>query len=188
MNLNIIGISAISIIFLFLGYFVWDSSSPTLIPSVPGFLVAVDTRKTSHYIQSKTGDASMKTELTRRRAIQAAGRLDYSKIKETRTSSGSTNGVLETFFLTSICPKLKCISSCITGHIDGGDPTSLSNQFIDGGDPFSNPFCFIDGGTLSNTCITGHIDGGDSTSLSNQFIDGGDPFSNPFCFIDGRNP
>ena len=187
MNLNIIGISAISIIFLFLGYFVWNSPNPKLIPSVPGFLVAIDTGKT-HHIQSKTGDASMITELRRRRAIQAVGRIDHSKIKETRTSTGSTSGALETFFLTSICPKLKCISSCISGNIDGGNPTSLFNQFIDGGHPNSDPFCFINGGLISNTCISGNIDGGNPTSLFKQFIDGGHPNSDPFCFIDGKNP
>ena len=36
-------------------------------------------------------------------------------------------------------------NTCISGNIDGGNPTSLFNQFIDGGHPNSDPFCFIDG-------------------------------------------
>jgi hypothetical protein len=55
-------------------------------------------------IQSKTGDASMATERTRRRAIQGDGRLNAQKLKETRTSTGSTTGAVETFFLSSVCP------------------------------------------------------------------------------------
>jgi hypothetical protein len=55
-------------------------------------------------IQSKTGDASMATERTRRRAVQADGRLNPRKLKETRTSTGSTTGAVETFFLSSVCP------------------------------------------------------------------------------------
>ena len=54
-------------------------------------------------IQSKNGDASMATELSRRRAIQEASRSTPYKLKESRTTTGSATGVIETFLLTSIC-------------------------------------------------------------------------------------
>ena len=51
-------------------------------------------------IQSKTGDASLATERTRRTTIQSATSPDLYKLKETRTSSGSTTGAIETYFIT----------------------------------------------------------------------------------------
>jgi len=54
------------------------------------------------YIQSKHGDASMATELARRRTVQRVGRLDPDKIKESRTSTGAATGAVETFFITSL--------------------------------------------------------------------------------------
>jgi hypothetical protein len=54
-------------------------------------------------IQSKNGDASMATELSRRRVIQEASSSTPYKLKESRTTTGSATGVIETFLLTSIC-------------------------------------------------------------------------------------
>lgn len=72
-------------------------------PTIPQLLVPQQVGKTRS-IQSKTGDASMATEKNRRRAIQGVGRIHPSKIRESRTSSGSSTGAMETFMLTSICP------------------------------------------------------------------------------------
>jgi hypothetical protein len=55
-------------------------------------------------IQSKTGDASMATEARRRQTIQGASCDELYKLKESRTTSGSATGAIETYFLTSICP------------------------------------------------------------------------------------
>jgi hypothetical protein len=57
----------------------------------------------SKLIQSKTGDASLRTELNRRRTIQTIGM--HSAPKETRYTTGSSTGAIETYFLTSITPK-----------------------------------------------------------------------------------
>lgn len=72
----------------------------------------------SRSLQAK-GDASLHTELLRRRTIQRVGRLDYSKIKESRTQFGSTTGAIETFMITGIgnLPKQGCVSDII---YDGG--------------------------------------------------------------------
>jgi len=64
-------------------------------------------------IQSKTGDASMATERTRRRAIQHVGKINPKKLKETRTSSGSTTGIIETYFITSTCTSFEDCSTPI---------------------------------------------------------------------------
>jgi hypothetical protein len=53
-------------------------------------------------IQSKTGDASLATERIRRRTIQSATSNDLYKLKETRTSTGSTTGAVETYFITDM--------------------------------------------------------------------------------------
>jgi hypothetical protein len=55
-------------------------------------------------IQSKNGDASMATEARRRRAIQGASCEELYKLKESRTTTGSATGAIETYFLTSVCP------------------------------------------------------------------------------------
>jgi hypothetical protein len=51
---------------------------------------------------NKNKDASLYTELKRRQAIQTVGRLEFSKIKETKTQKGSTTGYLESFIITGI--------------------------------------------------------------------------------------
>lgn len=55
-------------------------------------------------IQSKTRDASMATEARRRRTIQGATCEELYKLKESRTTTGSATGAIETYFLTSVCP------------------------------------------------------------------------------------
>lgn len=70
---------------------------------------------------NKNKDASLYTELKRRQAIQTVGRLNFSKIKETKTQKGSTTGYLESFLITGIC-----------------DP--LPDTIYDGGNP-NNEFC-----------------------------------------------
>lgn len=100
-----IGLGLLGIIVSYFGYYVLNISSLKKIPVRTGLLVAQDTGKTKH-IQSKTGDASMRIELNRRRAIQAIGKLNPSSIKETVHQKGSTAGALESFFITAICPPL----------------------------------------------------------------------------------
>lgn len=80
-------------------------------------------------LQAK-GDASLHTELLRRRTIQRVGRLDYSKIKESRTQIGSTTGAIETFMITGICELPSCIC-----------PPDI---ILDGGGAVSN-YCPVDG-------------------------------------------
>lgn len=103
LNLNTIVVTAVS---GFIAYLVYQSLKPRpsmFAPERSGLLVAQDTGK-SKQIQSKTGDASMRTELTRRRTIQTSGKSDTFKIKEATYQKGSTTGAVETFMLSSVCP------------------------------------------------------------------------------------
>jgi hypothetical protein len=89
--------------FIYAGYIAWSTPIPIAFnPIRSGLLVAQDTGK-SKQIVSKTGDASMQTELSRRRAIQTNGRLT----NKFNANLGSISGAIETYMLTSIC-SCKC--------------------------------------------------------------------------------
>jgi hypothetical protein len=103
MDLNTICIAFMGSIFLYAAYQFWKDKPSRNLVTPWGEQVG----RTKH-IQSKNGDASMATERLRRRAVQASGRDDHAKIKESRTSTGSVTGAVETFFITSQwLPKLK---------------------------------------------------------------------------------
>ena len=78
--------------------------SPFAAPQRSGLLVAQDTGK-SKQIQSMTGDASMAIERRRRQTIQASGKANPSKLKEATYQKGSTTGAVETYMLSSVCPR-----------------------------------------------------------------------------------
>ena len=102
-------------------------------------------------IQSKTGDASMATELSRRRAIQQSGRISKGKLKETRTSTGSTTGAYETFFLTAICPIICAVCPQLESVIfDGGDALDDYCPILDG--DYENSIYYDGGGIDTQIC------------------------------------
>lgn len=83
-------------------------------------------------IVSKTGDASMATEYKRRRAIVGSNSCSNNP---KFSFSGSTNGSLETYFLSSLCPSFKQVSSTLVDIVyDGNDAYTQSNNILDGGD------------------------------------------------------
>ena len=95
--MDFIGITALGALTIYIGYVI--NKPQPLVSTTPWNEQIGKTRS----LQAK-GDASMNTELIRRRAIQAVGRLDYSKLKETRTQMGSATGAFETFMLSTVCP------------------------------------------------------------------------------------
>jgi len=127
MDANIICITLLGIVSLYFGFIAYNMYTKP-VQSIPFFPWGQETGKT-HHIQSKNGDASMVTELLRRRAIQGSGRLQKSKLKETRTLLGSTTGAVETFMLTSICPVPCC--SPYDAIFDGGDDTANFCPILD---------------------------------------------------------
>ena len=78
-------------------YLIYSSLKPKVLPFIPqrsGLLVAQDTGK-SKVNQSKTGDASLFIQKTRRAAIRSSG----TPSKETHTQLGSTTGAIETYLV-----------------------------------------------------------------------------------------
>lgn len=128
MDLNTIFLSLFGLMFAYAGYTILTTPTPvTFNPVRSGLLVAQDTGK-SKQIQSKTGDASLRIERVRRRAIQGNGRLHKSRIRETRTQMGSTTGAIE-MMITGICPNLNFYDVIL----DGGDELAEYCEFVGDG-------------------------------------------------------
>ena len=130
MNLNVICIGLMSLI---LAYAFYSIPAAPVKPSLPFMLAPQQVGRTKH-IQSKSGDASMFTEKSRRRAIIHAMAGKRNTIKETRVSTGSTNGSLETFFLTSIVnnPISDVVEKICYSIFDAGGVESEYCYVVDG--------------------------------------------------------
>jgi hypothetical protein len=102
MDLNTISLGLLSLPILYLVY-LYFTLPATVVLQKPQFLWGEQVGRTRS-IQSKNGDASMATEMTRRRTIHVHGKQNPSAIKERTHGKGSGTGAIETFFLTSICP------------------------------------------------------------------------------------
>jgi len=138
----------LSLLGLFIGYNVLNYYlTPTNVyqPPIGALPVPIEVGKSKIYV-SKERDASMRTEYMRRRTIIGSNSGPIKKFGY----SGSTNGSLETFFLSSILPT--GIATSIFGNnimLDGGSATNVPTLILDGngaanpGDP-SN--VFLDGG------------------------------------------
>ena len=100
-------------------------------------------------IVSKTGDASMSTEYRRRRAIIGSNSCGISP---KFSHQGSTNGSLETYFLSSMCPTfVKDVFNQITYVLDGGNAESEFSDVVDGNEPHEFT---IDGGNAETNNFT----------------------------------
>ena len=143
MDLNLIALGLLSIPFLYLTY-LYFTLPKEVVPTKPAALWGEQVGRTRS-IQSKTGDASMATELSRRRAIQQSGRLNKGKLKETHTSTGSSTGAVETFFLSAICPVF-CPCPILPSVIfDGGD---IDDEFCPILDGEHEQYIYYDGGGI----------------------------------------
>jgi hypothetical protein len=111
--------------FMTYAYFQFDKPPPNMLPWVP-----IDVRKSKVYV-SKTRDASMYTERSRRAAI-------ISNRPQSFNFKGFTNGVVE-YYLTGILasPFLP-------------DPPPISDVIWDGGNASTNFSVIIDGGNAGS--------------------------------------
>jgi hypothetical protein len=166
MNINAI---VVALLITIIGLYSWKAFSmgdkiPSQLPWVP-----IDVNKPRSFV-NQTRDAGMFTERTRRVAIISNPQPFYG-------FKGSTNGSLESNFLTSICVCPSKGPICPTdGYVidDGGNATSDVCDYIDGNgnDPLDG------GGAGPNACDTGGCqsleidDGGDATAENCDYIDG----------------
>lgn len=97
-------------------------------------------------IVSKTGDASMATEYRRRRAIIGSNSCG---VTPKFSHSGSTNGSLESYFLSSMCPTFVRQAAVCTSIFDGGNANSEFCNILDG----NGGNVIVDGGyAITNVC------------------------------------
>jgi hypothetical protein len=155
-----IGVIILSFIILVGGIHLWNVYSTQVKepPKLPGLLVPQQVGKSKH-IQSKTGDASMATEWVRRRAISGVSycgntlSLTKKAIRETRVSTGSTNGYLESYMISGLCA-IKGLAVPVAvpfPEYDGGNAYDVGVVPFDsgdynGGDAFTQPPNEYDGG------------------------------------------
>ena len=121
---------------LIIAYAFYSIPAAPVQPSLPYMLAPQQVGRTKH-IQSKSGDASMFTEKSRRRAIIYGMGGKRDTIKETRVSTGSTNGSLEAYFLTSIASPPIATLSDVVGKIcysifDAGGVENEYCEILDG--------------------------------------------------------
>lgn len=141
MDLNTIALGVLSILFTYTAYSVWKRTRPVVHKTLitPWGEQVGRTRP----IQSKTGDASMATERTRRKTIFTSNRMYPEKVKESRTTTGSTTGAVETFGITGLCPAV------LIDLLLQGNESESNNCIILDGD--SGEEIVYDGGNADTT-------------------------------------
>ncbi len=142
MDLNTIAVGVLTILFTYGVYYAWKETRPVVQKTLitPWGEQVGRTRP----IQSKTGDASMATERTRRKTIFTSSRMYPEKIKESRTTTGSVTGAIETFFLTGMCPPV------LIDLILQGDGVSDENCLVLDGTSGTN--VYDAGGVTTTVC------------------------------------
>jgi len=137
MYLNLIGLGLLSLFIGTLVYYSWIPISTNINPVRSGLLVAQDTGKTKQIV-SKTGDASMVTEKTRRCVIKK----NHSYNPTFSSNLGSLSGAVETFFITAVC-------------VDGRGLCSQDIIFDGGG--ADDEFCPVEGNIIYDAGGVGTI-------------------------------
>ena len=129
----------LSLVGLFIGYnLLKHYFTPTDIyqPPIGALPVPIEVGKSKVYV-SKERDASMATETKRRRAIIGS---NSCAVSPKFGYSGSTNGSLETFFISGLCPTfIKDSIQTVCTLYSGGDATNDAQKILDGGDAVDNP-------------------------------------------------
>ena len=125
MTINLITLIVSATILLVAGYFSYNPKPEFKIPNMRDFPFNQSTGK-EKLIQSKTGDASLYTETTRRKAIASAYRPDWccptKVIKESTHTKGTTSGAVEAHILSAFGRIVNCnICDEIIYDGDGGE-------------------------------------------------------------------
>lgn len=142
----------LSLLGLFIGYNVLNYYlTPTNVyqPPIGALPVPIQAGKSKIYV-SKERDASMATEMRRRRAVIGS---NSCAVHPKFGYSGSTNGSLETFFISGLCPTFikDNVQKICTSIFDGGNAESEFCSIVDG----NGGDVIIDGGYAdTNVCAT----------------------------------
>lgn len=144
----------LSLFGLFIGYNVLKYyTTPTNVyqPPIGNLPVPIEVGRSKIYV-SKERDASMATEIKRRRAIIGGNSCALSP---KFGYSGSTNGSLETFFISGLCPTfVKDSIQTICTLYDGGDAEIESQNILEGGNADNNSQAVeIDLGNANTTTV-----------------------------------
>jgi hypothetical protein len=118
-NLVLIGLMVVAVgLHLSHAFFSLDKPPPSQLPWVP---ISVGKQRSFH---SQTRDASLYTQTARRLAIINGG---YS-----HTDKGSSNGSLEYYFLTALCPARPVVCPVYINEVeDGGNANTESCVVFD---------------------------------------------------------
>lgn len=146
-NINTIFLSLMG---LFIGYNVLNyylTPKDIYQPPIGALPVPIEVGKSKIYV-SKERDASMATEIKRRRAIIGSNSGPIKKFGY----KDSTNGSLETFFLSSIWPTgVPFVPQACTSIFDGGNANDEFCYVLDG----NGGDVVVDGGYANtNVCST----------------------------------
>lgn len=147
-NLGILGLLAV-VFGLHITYAYFSIDKP---PAPHPLLVPIQVGKTKTYV-SQTRDAGMFIEKARRCAIINSGRGGATTFKQ----KGSTNGSLEYFFLTGVCPGRPlelpvCPPNPESVIWSNGDADDVICDIVDAGGAFGGYEVVDGGGAFGNVC------------------------------------
>ena len=176
LNTICIGLLILPILYGFYIYYTQPSAPP-----MPKALWGEQVGR-SKYIQSKTGDASLFTQSTRRTATKNGG-----------FQLGFMTAAIDYFFISRFCPCTKipvpiCKCKCCDVMDGGNGAARILDDFLDGGGAGSSfSDCNMDGGEVINGTTCQLTDGGDgSARLLQGMLDGGKAGTNFVeCTTDG---
>lgn len=170
MDLNLICIGLLSLPLLY-GVYMYFTQPKFELPKMPKSLWGEQVGK-SKQIQSKTGDASLFIQGSRRNATKNGG-----------FGPNNMEGAIDYYCITRTCPcpiYKPCACNCCDS-IDGGNTTGGLLGSYDGGNANTQySDCNIDGGDVihgQNCACCENVDGGD-TGYSDAIYDGGNTTTN----------
>jgi hypothetical protein len=185
MNIGTIILTLFSAVFAYQIISVYRSRDNS-IPSYPLGLVPQQVGRTRS-IQSLTGDASMYTQLSRRKAIASQRycgntlNLPKKAIRETRTSTGSHTGYLDTYMISSLC---SIAPPAIIPTVPPSPPTITEMYEFEGGNSNTQVVDYV----LDGNSATDEIfDGGNANTHQYNEYSGGDALTSFVNYIFDNN-
>ena len=120
---------------LFLSFIVWIGYQSTLPEHTkPGPSLPLPMSVGKERFTGRTRDASTYTQTLRRKAVVSGYYGDPTRVlRETQTSQGFTNGVLELYSISGLCEAACKVAPIVCEIYDGGNAESEYPNILDGG-------------------------------------------------------